>query len=99
MPASSRTIGFESDDYHVMQGFIAAGLGVTLLPDLALPTLRSDLVVRADRSAGARRAASGPRPGPRAPARPRPRRCSRFSVEVGERLRPPRSAERLKLVA
>ena len=39
-------IGFESDDYNVMQGFIAAGLGVTLLPDLALPTLRSDLVVR-----------------------------------------------------
>ena len=39
-------IGFESDDYHVLQGFIAAGLGVTLLPDLALPTLRSDLVVR-----------------------------------------------------
>jgi DNA-binding transcriptional LysR family regulator len=39
-------IGFESDDYHVMQGFIAAGLGVTLLPDLALATLRSDLVVR-----------------------------------------------------
>lgn len=39
-------IGFESDDYHVLQGFIAAGLGVTLLPDLALPTLRSDVVVR-----------------------------------------------------
>ena len=39
-------VGFESDDYNVMQGFIAAGLGVTLLPDLALPTLRSDLVVR-----------------------------------------------------
>lgn len=39
-------IGFETDDYHVMQGFIAAGLGVTLLPDLALATLRSDLVVR-----------------------------------------------------
>ena len=45
-PASSRRIGFESDDYHVMQGFIAAGLGVTLLPDLALPTLRPDVVVR-----------------------------------------------------
>jgi DNA-binding transcriptional LysR family regulator len=43
----SPRIGFESDDYHVMQGFIAAGLGFTLLPDLALPTLRSDLVVRA----------------------------------------------------
>ncbi len=40
-------VGFESDDYNVMQGFISAGLGVTLLPDLALPTLRSDLVVRA----------------------------------------------------
>lgn len=39
-------IGFESDDYHVLQGFVAAGLGVTLLPDLALPTLRSDIVVR-----------------------------------------------------
>jgi DNA-binding transcriptional LysR family regulator len=39
-------IGFETDDYHVMQGFIAAGLGVTLLPDLALQTLRKDLVVR-----------------------------------------------------
>lgn len=39
-------IGFESDDYSVMQGFVAAGLGVTLLPDLALPTLRSDVVIR-----------------------------------------------------
>src|SRR5215204_2402463 len=36
-------VGFESDDYNVTQGFIAAGLGVTLLPDLALPTLRSEL--------------------------------------------------------
>ena len=38
-------VGFESDDYHVLQGFVAAGLGVTLLPDLALPTLRGDIVV------------------------------------------------------
>jgi molybdate transport repressor ModE-like protein len=38
-------VGFESDDYHVLQGFVAAGLGVTLLPDLALPTVRSDIVV------------------------------------------------------
>jgi DNA-binding transcriptional LysR family regulator len=37
-------IAFESDDYHVLQGFVAAGLGVTLLPELALSTLRSDLV-------------------------------------------------------
>lgn len=39
-------VGLQTDDYHVMQGYIAAGLGVTLLPDLALPTLRSDVVVR-----------------------------------------------------
>lgn len=39
-------IAYESDDYNVLQGFVAAGLGVTLLPDLALPTLRSDVVVR-----------------------------------------------------
>src|SRR5690606_32881212 len=39
-------IAFESDDHHVLQGFVAANLGVTLLPDLALPTLRDDIVVR-----------------------------------------------------
>lgn len=39
-------IAFESDDYHVLQGFIAEGLGVTLLPDLALHTLRPGVVVR-----------------------------------------------------
>jgi DNA-binding transcriptional LysR family regulator len=42
----SPNIAFESDDYHVLQGFIAQGLGVTLLPDLALHTLRDDVVVR-----------------------------------------------------
>jgi DNA-binding transcriptional LysR family regulator len=39
-------IAFESDDYHVLQGFIAEGLGVTLLPDLALHNLRSGVVVK-----------------------------------------------------
>jgi DNA-binding transcriptional LysR family regulator len=39
-------IALESDEYQVLEGFVAAGLGVTLLPDLALPTLREDLVVR-----------------------------------------------------
>jgi molybdate transport repressor ModE-like protein len=38
-------ISYESDDYAVLQGLVAAGLGVTFLPDLALPTLRSGLVV------------------------------------------------------
>jgi len=63
-------IGFETDDYHVMQGFIAAGLGVTLLPDLALATLRSDLVVRAtDPPAPVRQVLAVSRPeGSRSPA-------------------------------
>ena len=39
-------VAYESDDYQVLPGYVAAGLGVTLLPDLALPTLRSDIVVR-----------------------------------------------------
>jgi DNA-binding transcriptional LysR family regulator len=39
-------IAFESDDYSVLQGFVAGGLGVTLLPDLALAALRPDVVVR-----------------------------------------------------
>lgn len=29
-------VSFESNDYHVLQSLVAAGLGVTLLPDLAL---------------------------------------------------------------
>jgi molybdate transport repressor ModE-like protein len=39
-------IAFESDEYQVLEGYVAAGLGFTLLPDLALPTLHHDLVVR-----------------------------------------------------
>ena len=38
-------IGFESNDYAVLQGLIAGGLGVTLLPDLALPGLRAGVVI------------------------------------------------------
>lgn len=63
-------VGFESDDYHVLQGFVAAGLGVTLLPDLALPTLRSDIVVLpTEPEAPLRRVWAATRPeGARAPA-------------------------------
>jgi DNA-binding transcriptional LysR family regulator len=39
-------IAFESEEYQVLQGYVAAGLGVTLLPDLVLADLRDDLVVR-----------------------------------------------------
>jgi DNA-binding transcriptional LysR family regulator len=39
-------IAFNSDDYIAIQGFIAAGMGVSLIPDLALVTVRDDVVVR-----------------------------------------------------
>lgn len=44
-------IGFNSDDYGAIQGFVAAGVGVSLIPDLALISVREDVVVR---SLGAR---------------------------------------------
>jgi DNA-binding transcriptional LysR family regulator len=40
------TIVFETDDYNVAQGLVAAGMGVTLLPEMALRNLREDIVVR-----------------------------------------------------
>jgi DNA-binding transcriptional LysR family regulator len=90
-------IGFESDDYHVMQGFIAAGLGFTLLPDLAMPTLRSDLVLRAtDPPAPQRRVWAATRAeGARSPATDE---MLGILVQVGESFAT-RSAERLELVA
>jgi DNA-binding transcriptional LysR family regulator len=39
-------IGFQSDDYNVVQGLIAAGVGISLLPALALTNVREDIVVR-----------------------------------------------------
>jgi len=39
-------IAFESDDYLAIQGFVAAGVGVALIPDLGLTTVREDIVIR-----------------------------------------------------
>jgi DNA-binding transcriptional LysR family regulator len=39
-------IGFESDDYTVLQGLVAGGLGVALLPELALSGRHPEIVVR-----------------------------------------------------
>jgi DNA-binding transcriptional LysR family regulator len=39
-------VAFQSDDYVAIQGFIAAGVGVCLIPDLALVAVRDDVVVR-----------------------------------------------------
>ena len=39
-------VGFESDDYNVVQGLVAAGVAVSLLPMLALTNVRDDVVIR-----------------------------------------------------
>ena len=39
-------IAFHSDDYQAIQGFVAAGMGVSFIPDLALAAVREDVVVR-----------------------------------------------------
>jgi len=52
-------IGFQSDDYNVVQGLIAAGVGVSLLPALSLTNVREDIVVRSlGRNAPTRRIAA-----------------------------------------
>jgi DNA-binding transcriptional LysR family regulator len=40
-------IEFQTDDYAAMQGFVAAGVGVSLIAELGLTSVRDDVVVRA----------------------------------------------------
>ncbi len=40
-------VAFESDDYQTVQGLVAAGVGVALIPELALSAVREDIVIRA----------------------------------------------------
>jgi DNA-binding transcriptional LysR family regulator len=39
-------VAFESDDYSAIQGFVAAGVGVALIAELALTSVRDDIVIR-----------------------------------------------------
>src|SRR3954447_7492712 len=39
-------IAFHSDDYLAIQGFVAAGMGVSFIPHLALVSVREDIVIR-----------------------------------------------------
>jgi DNA-binding transcriptional LysR family regulator len=41
------TVSFESDDYQTVQGLVAAGLGVALIPQLALSSVREEICIRA----------------------------------------------------
>ena len=40
-------VSFESDDYQTVQGLVAAGVGVALIPKLALAAGRDDIAIRA----------------------------------------------------
>jgi DNA-binding transcriptional LysR family regulator len=40
-------VAFESDDYQTVQGLVAAGVGVALIPELALTVVREDITIRA----------------------------------------------------
>jgi DNA-binding transcriptional LysR family regulator len=40
-------VSFESDDYQTVQGLVAAGVGVALIPSLAVSVVRDDIVIRA----------------------------------------------------
>lgn len=63
-------VSFESDDYQTVQGLVAAGVGVALIPQLALSTVRPDIRVRAlhPRSPVRRVFAATPRAAPATPA-------------------------------
>jgi DNA-binding transcriptional LysR family regulator len=40
-------VAFESDDYQTVQGLVAAGVGVALIPELALTSVREEIAIRA----------------------------------------------------
>src|SRR5438270_642756 len=57
-------VSFESDDYQAVQGLVAAGVGVALIPLLALTTVRDDIVIRdLGREAPVRKIAAATLPG------------------------------------
>ena len=40
------SVSFETDDYQTVQGLVAAGVGVALIPQLALSSVRDDIAIR-----------------------------------------------------
>jgi DNA-binding transcriptional LysR family regulator len=39
-------VGFQSEDYNVVQGLVAAGVAISLIAELALTNVRDDIVIR-----------------------------------------------------
>ena len=68
-------VAFESDDYQTVQGLVAAGVGVALIPELALSVVREDIAIRALAPAPPVRSVIAAAPARRGWCR-RPARCS-----------------------
>ena len=77
-----RTV-FESDDYGAIQGFVAAGAGVALVPELALANRRDVVAARLAPPAPARRVLAVRRPGAPPPHRPSWSACARSPAGDG----------------
>jgi DNA-binding transcriptional LysR family regulator len=74
-------VSFESDDYLTVQGLVAAGVGVALIPELALSSVRDDIVIRElAPSSPMRRVVAATARGPGAP--PAAREMVRVLVET-----------------
>ena len=62
-------VAFENDDYNAILGFVAAGVGVALIPDLIARRVREDVVVRSlGARAPVRRIVAATRSGYRSPS-------------------------------
>jgi DNA-binding transcriptional LysR family regulator len=63
-------VAFESDDFAVVQGLVAAGVGVALMPDLGFATVRDDIEIcqLAPSETMARQVGAATLPGYRSPA-------------------------------
>ena len=88
-------IGYTSDDMVVMQAFVAAGLGVTTIPGLALRAHRAKGIVASELPG--RAGTSTRRPTATRPSRPPPPRCSRRSPRPRLRSAYPRDHRLLRL--
>jgi DNA-binding transcriptional LysR family regulator len=53
-------IAFQAEDYNVVQGLVAAGVAISLIPELALTNVRDDVAIRSlGKGAPVRRVAAG----------------------------------------
>jgi DNA-binding transcriptional LysR family regulator len=85
------TVSFESDDYLTVQGLVAAGVGVALIPELALSSVRDDIVVRTlSPTSPARRvvAATARGPGVAPAAKPMLEILGRVAGDYAQRVEP-----------